>query len=218
MKAIQFIQQDLKRGTRLRPPLLLLVGVATLAFPIVSGIGFRQDYVGVFDLRILIPNLLGALLLGLSVMAIFQTRFRSGKTFNLAAFALGLGLLLASERVIFPAGDRTFYASPLVFWNETVRCFAKGILEGLLMGLALSFSVFRFSSWPSRRWRALIAFAVGVSGAVMLGFHCDSSSASHVFIGHVGQGLVTGLGAYFFQSRLFSTKVRNLFPKLGSLP
>ena len=217
MDAIQFIEQDLKRGKKHETLLQIVVLSAALLFPVALGIGLRRHYAGALEPRVFIPNLVATFLLGGGLLWMFRSRFSSARIFYWAMLAFALGLILATERVFFPVGERTFYASSDVFWGETGGCFLKGAVESLVLGAALSFISFKYSAWPSRRWRALISVAIGVSGAVMLGFHCDSSSPEHVLIGHVGQGVFTGLIAFFFQNRIFASKMKTLFPTLKRL-
>lgn len=213
MDALQFIQSDIKRGKR-KTWIYALLALVTFLLPIAFGIGLRDDYGGVFDLRVLIPNLTACLLLAFGAFLVFKSRFSSSRIFNWTLIALGIGLILATERVLFPAGPRTTYASAFIFWEESGRCFFKGALEGIVLGGCLSLFALFFSSWPAHRWRVLISVTAGVSGAIMLGFHCDSSSPFHVLIGHIGQGVFAGFCALFFQNRIFTSKMKNLFPNI----
>ncbi len=207
MEAIDFIESDIRRWKQSRALVrALIVGIALI--PVLLGIGLRDSFENVFSLRIFVPNLLAAIVLGGVVFASFDEGFSSAKILKTAKLALLFALLLATERVLFPSGPRTQYASASVFWRESGRCFFKGALTSAVMGAWLICVAFVFSSLPARRWRILISVVCGVAGAVMLGFHCDSSSWGHVLSGHVFPGVVLGVLIYFAQETVFRLKLR----------
>jgi hypothetical protein len=211
MDAIEFIQKDMNRGRK-----KLWVSLAALTFlcPVLLGIFLRDDLNGVFEPRVFSANLGAAALLSVGVFSIFKQRFSSSKAFAMAIVFAFLALFFATDRIFFPVAERTPYATDAIFRVETSRCFLKGAFETSILGACLVISSFLFSSWPSRRWRALISVIAGVSGTVMLGFHCDSSSVSHVALGHIGQGVLVGLIFFGLQEFFFRLKMRSIFPGL----
>jgi hypothetical protein len=172
----------------------------------------RDDLVGVFDPRVFTPNLLAALAIAVLVFAAFAQGFSSAAVIKRAAPVLTLALLLATGRIFIPGGERTLYATPEIFWNESLRCFLKGLVATGAVATWLAVFAYSLSPLPARRWRTLLAAASGVSGAAMLGFHCDSSSSAHVVLGHVAQGLVAGTVFYAIQEILFRRRLKNSLP------
>ena len=197
MDVIGFIEKDLGRARSKSPLSRVLLGTVVFALPVALGILMREDLIGVLDARTLLPNLIAALLTAVVFLLSFRRNLASGRALRLAGLGLCLASGLAVERVFFPSGLRTTYPSSDVFWHENLRCFTKGGSTTLITGAWLMGCAFLASAWPSRRWRAIFAVLAGVSGAVMLGFHCDSSSAGHVLIAHLGQGVVLGLRRIF---------------------
>ncbi len=95
-----------------------------------------------------------------------------------------------------------------------MKCFTKGGITTVVAGMWMTLFAFAIASWPSRRWRALLSIEAGISGVIMLGFHCDSSSVGHVIIAHLGQGIVLGLLVFVGQELYFYTGLKNSFPGL----
>ena len=212
MDALGFIEKDLKRSGRAGSPFVFggIWGAALV--PAALGLGLRPSLGGVGGPHVLIPNVLAALLLAL---AAWLTRQRTPRAFQAVRAALVVAALLAIERAIFPPGGaRTTFASPEEFRTATTACFAKGALATIVTGAWLGILAFAFSPWPSRRWRAIVAFGAGVSGAVMLGFHCDSSDWNHVLLGHLGQGVAMGAGLFIIFEGVFQLGLKSRLPEL----
>ena len=212
MSAIDLIREDLGRAGR-RPRWVewgLVAGVAL--GPMALGVFLRDSYDGVLEPMVFLPNLAAAILLAGAGAASFRRNYDGERLYRLCLVALAGALVLSVDRVIFPSGARTRYASSLVFWIEASRCFWKGSIVALVFGSWLSLFAFRFAAWPRRGWRGLIAVATGVSATVMLGFHCDSSSAVHVGLGHLGPGILIGVVVYHAQKWLFAWGIRRRLP------
>ena len=214
MEVIQFIQNDIQRSSQQSAwkRNLLLFGVFLL--PVALGILLREGLDGVFDTRTFIPNLLAILSLTFSVS--FLVRKNQPKTdFKWAMGGLLLALYFATDRMIFPPGDRTVYSSSESFWHECFRCMGKGGATTALVGVWLAVFAFTISSWPSRRWRGFLSMSAGIGGVIMLGFHCDSSSIEHVLVAHVGQGVLVGAFLFLAQEVFFYLRLKQAFPKLA---
>jgi hypothetical protein len=214
MEVIQFIQNDVQRSSQQSAwkRSLLLFGV--FAAPVALGILLRDSMNGVFDTRTFIPNLLAILSLTFSVS--FLIRKAQPKTdFKWAMGGLLLALYFATDRMIFPPGDRTVYSSSESFWHECFRCMGKGSATTALVGVWLAVFAFTISSWPSRRWRGFLSMSAGVGGVIMLGFHCDSSSIEHVLVAHVGQGFLVGALLFMAQEVFFYLRLKQAFPALS---
>jgi hypothetical protein len=215
MDAIAFIEKDMKRGQKKSATALFLFSIVTVLFPAVFGVLLRDGYEDVFNSRTFVPNTAAAILLFLFPFFYDRRNQFKSRVFRLVLFCLLFALFLATDRVYFPPAARTVYLSNEDFWHESWKCFAKGAFTIALMGIFLSYFVFGVSSWPSRRWRILAALTSGVSRAVMLGFHCDSSSFSHVLVGHMGPGFVVGSFVFGLQEVIFFMSLKKIFPKLA---
>jgi len=215
MDAIEFIEKDVKRGSANRSITRILASIGAVLIPIALGVGLRDGLDGVFTPRILIPNLVAAVLLGVVISASYGRLFSSFTTWRWSRWGLVCAMILAIDRVVFPIGVRTSYPSQAIFWQESLRCFTKGSVSAVVLGAWLILFAFGFSSIPSRRWRVLISFAAGVSSTVMLGFHCDSSSWEHVLYGHVGPGAAVGTALVLIQELLFKIKLGSALPSLA---
>jgi len=215
MDVIKFIEKDVERGKRRSWLIMIALLLATALFPVLFGIFLRDDLNGVFEARIFIPNLMAAILLGLFPLFYARRNQISKWVFPLIALTLGFSLFLAIDRIFFPPAIRTVYASDESFRHETLLCFRKGAFSASVMGIWLCYFAFMISSWPSRRYRFLLSAVAGISSAVMLGFHCDSSSVSHVLVGHIAPGIVMGLMVYFAQEMVFVRGIRKAFPGLS---
>ena len=213
MDALEFIQKDISRARSSSRPFIIM-GLVLFLLPIVLGIGLREDNRGIFDPRIMLPNLAGAFILMAVLISGYSKNWSSRSVFAWGALGIALGLFLATERIFFPPGMRTIYTSNEEFWHESARCFIKGGFTTVIAGLCLSLFAFGISSWPSRRWRIFLSFSAGAIGAVMLGFHCDSSSVGHVALGHVGQGLIFGLIIFIGQEIFFHAALKRRLPIL----
>jgi hypothetical protein len=215
MDAIDFIEKDNTRGMRRGAITRAVVAAAAVLVPMGLGLGLRDSADGAFAPRVFLPNCLAGLGLAIAIGGMFRGRFASEQVFRRAWSLLPLVLLLATERIFFPPGSRTIYADGAQFWQESARCFLKGGLTAGLFGAFLCLAAYRFSCWPSRRWRGLLSAAAGIAGAIMLGFHCDSSSWSHVLVSHIGAGAVLGLMLFAGQEVLFGALMRRAFPRLS---
>jgi hypothetical protein len=215
MDVISFIEKDIIRGQKKLPIFAFFFCAVTLLFPAVCGLLLRDDNIGVYEPRVLIPNMMAALLLILFPY-FYDRRTSFGKRALVSVLVgLALALFLSTERAFFPPFERTVYASSQIFWMESRLCFLKGGLTVAIMGGYLSYFVFGASSWPSRRWRFLASLVSAVSGAIMLGFHCDSSSFEHIIIGHIGPGILVGFIVFIVQDLIFVFKLKNNFPNLS---
>jgi len=213
VEVTQFIEDDIKRASNHSPRIRILVGAGVFLFPVALGIFLRDRTDGVFDPRTFVPNTLAILALVFS--ASFLVRKANPKSdFKWGMLGLLMALYFATDR-IYSAEVRTEYASSESFWRESLHCFTKGGLTTLVMGLWLAFFAFTISAWPSRRWRAFLSVASGVSGAIMLGFHCDSSSVAHVLVAHVGQGIVFGVVLFLAQEAYFYWGLKRAVPGLS---
>jgi hypothetical protein len=214
--AIDFITQDIARSQRPRGALDGLFALGVFLVPVGLGLLLREDMKGVMEPRTLIPNLLAALFIVLLCSVVFSRNYFGNRLFKIAFSILILGLLLATDRIFFPVGGlRTLYDSSETFWRESFRCIEKGALASFVSGLWLSVFAFTLASLPGRRWRALICASAGVSGTVMLGFHCDSSSVGHVLIAHVGQGILVGVLLFVTHEFLIRSKLLRRFPSFA---
>lgn len=210
MNAIDFIENDVRRATRGKV-FRLALGAGIFAVPVLLGIGLRNGLEGVFNPRIFFPNLLASALL--FSVPLFYERRSTKKNLGWILLGLIVSLFLATERVFFPVFERTSYASNSEFWYESAKCFYKGGMTTLASGALFILLAFGVSSWPSRSWRILLSIAAGISGAVMLGFHCDSSSAAHVLAGHLGPGILFGLILFGIQEILFISGLKRALPQ-----
>lgn len=214
MDTIKWIQSDIERGHFVRSWTragLLAIG---LFFPVLFGLLLRQDFSDVFALRVLIPNLVSAMLMIFAFKAVYETNFNERLALKIAAVLLILSVFIAAERTLFPAGPRTTYASTEIFWYESQKCFRMGAGATLILGLYFASLSYLTASWPSRSYRALIAGAAAVSGMVTLSFHCDSSSVAHVFLAHFGQGVIIGFIVFSLQETFYLIQLKRKFPKL----
>jgi hypothetical protein len=213
VEVTQFIEDDIKRASHRSPWLRVLLGAGVFLFPVTLGVFLRDRIDGVFDPHTFVPNTLAILALVFS--ASFLVRKANPKSdFKWGMLGLLMALYFATDR-IYSADIRTEYASSESFWRESFHCFTKGGLTTLVMGLWLAFFAFTISAWPSRRWRGFLSVAAGVSGAIMLGFHCDSSSVAHVLVAHVGQGIVFGVVLFLAQEVYFYSGLKRAIPGLA---
>jgi hypothetical protein len=214
MEVIQFIQNDVQRSSQQSAwkRNVLLAGVFLL--PAALGILMRDRIDGVFDTRTFIPNVLAILALTFSVSFLFR-KSQPKTDFKWGLAGLLLALYFATDRMIFPTGERTVYDSSEAFWRESFRCMSKGSATTALVGVWLMVFAFTISSWPSRRWRAFLSVSAGIGGTIMLGFHCDSSSVEHVLVAHVGQGVLVGAVLFLAQEVFFYVRLKQAFPKLS---
>jgi hypothetical protein len=214
MDAIKWIKSDLERPRNYGQGMRTLFLIIILILPACLGIALRDGLSGVFVPRVFIPNIIAATALALAFRAAYKNNFNSRQSFIFGFVLLILCGFLANGRAFFPVGERTVYHSTSLFWSENLGCFTKGGIMTLVMGIYLSAISFVTSSWPNRRWRAYLAAVSGMSGMIMLGFHCDSSSLGHVFFGHFGQGLILGVVVFLLQEILFRLQVRRALPDL----
>ena len=214
MDAIKFIQNDVERAHQTSPWVRASLLVVALFFPILFGLGLRADFHGAFALRILMPNLMSAMLMIFAFKSIYEVNFHERVAIKIATILLVLSVVMAAEKVMFPAAARTVYANNEIFWKENRACFSVGALSTLILALYFGILSYLTASWPSRSYRALIAGTSGVSGMVMLGFHCDSSSLPHVFLSHFGQGFVVGLVFFVAQVFFYAHQLKRKFPTL----
>ena len=214
MDIIKFIEEDIQRNKQTPGYKKYVIIIGTALLPVLLGIFLRDDLNGVFDPRNFFSNLVAALLL-LSIPTLYEKRSAYGKIIlSIMLISLALSIFFATERMFFPGSNRTSYVSEAIFWHESKQCFIKGTFASLIMGVWLTIFAFKLSSWPSRRFRLVLSFTAGISGTVMLGFHCDSSSVAHVLTSHLGQGLITGLLVWVVQELIFFSKIHKLFSKL----
>lgn len=211
MDVIEFIGKDVKRGSsnRTMRDIFLILGIvsATALF----GLGLREGLDDSFDLRTFLPNLMAMCLLSGLMVASYRKSFSSQRVLVVASGALVVALLLSIDRVFFPPGLRTIYASQDSFWIESEKCFFKGMIATVVLGLWMTLMAFKFSAWPSRRWRGLLSVTSGIGGTVMLGFHCDSSSFAHVIFGHILQGVLAGMFIFALQEFFFRMLLKRQF-------
>jgi hypothetical protein len=214
MDTIKWIQTDIARGHLIRPWTRAIMLAVGLFFPILFGLLLRQDFNDVFALRVLIPNLVSAMLMIFAFKSVYETNFNERLALKTAAVLLVLSVFIAAERTLFPAGPRTTYPSPEIFWSESQKCFRMGAFATTILGLYFASLSYLTASWPSRSYRALIASAAAVSGMVTLSFHCDSSSVAHVFLSHFGQGVIIGFIVFFLQEVFYFIQLKRKFPEL----
>ncbi len=210
MDALDFVKKDMAKNSRRPRWLTGIFAGGVFLLPVLMGIFLKQDLKGVFTARTLIPNVAAALFLVLAALTILKRGSRARGLYTL----LGAALLLATERVVFPLEPRTVYETLQIFWAETAKCFAKGSLATTATGIWMVFFAFTISAWPTRTSRILISFLTGVSGVIMLGFHCDSSAPTHVLVGHLGPGVVLGIVIFLIQEVIFRSALKKNFPGL----
>jgi hypothetical protein len=207
MDTIAFIRNDVEKDAQISGWRLAVFGLGTAAIPAALGLFLREDWRGVFELERLVPNILAAVLLGLFPV-LYRRRIAGGvRAYPKMAIFLALAVLFAAARLAFPGGDHTQYDSSAAFWSATRVCFGKGAIAAAVTGLWLGLLTLYSFSLPSARWRKLIAAAGGTAAAVMLGFHCDSSSVPHVLLGHILPGAVTGFAIYAVLTVAFHRRV-----------
>jgi hypothetical protein len=208
MDTIEWIKLDLARAKKV--PVVLRILFATIFFLIPIGVGLlsRKDLDDSLHAAILIPNLLAMVALGLAWLEVSRQNFSSRQAFRFALFLLPLALFFALDRLFFPGGPRTEYLLESRFEHETLQCFLFGGATTLGVGLYLTLVTFLTSSLLSRRARFFLSIASGMSGAVMLGFHCGSSSIAHVMWGHLFQGIAAGILIFGLQEIIFAIRLR----------
>jgi hypothetical protein len=218
MDALKFIEDDIQRSNRGGLGALHWIALMAASFPVIVGLGLRESFGGAFEPREFIPHIIAALILGEVIWLSLGSGFSSKLAYRTAWAALVLVGLLACAKLfyplIFPGEVRTSYLSSHVFWIESMHCFSKGSLTAAFFGAGVIGAVMGLCPLPMRRWRVLLSVIVGISGAVMLGFHCDSSSWGHVLVGHLGPGVLLGVVTGFFQEYLFRRRIQTHFSAL----
>lgn len=211
MDAMEFIEKDLHRG---RGNQALLFAILFAAWPVVFGLLTRGSYGGVFLPRVFVPNLLAATALGAAAWLLFRSPSPASRFARLMSALIFAGSLLAVERVFFPPGERTVYGSFELWRHDALLCFLTGSVAAIAGGALLALILFRARAWPTTRTRMFSAAAAGVVAAVTLGFHCDSSSPSHVAAGHLLPGLAVGLIVFIGLDWILRRLLAKNFPEL----
>jgi hypothetical protein len=214
MEAIDWIKRDLARPQTISPRTRFMLFLFFVIFPVALGILLRESMEGVFHAVVLIPNLTAFLLLSLVYYRVQQKNFCEKQSFTLALWLLPLALLFATSRIFLPDGLRTETVLPGLFEKETFQCFVTGAFTTLVSGIYLSIATAFSASVLNRRARFFLAMVSGISGTLMLGFHCDNSSVAHILWGHVLQGIMAGFLIFGLQEVLFAIRLRKAFPAL----
>lgn len=215
MKVIQLIEADVARVTTTPIWKKLLFSILLFLTPAALGLFLRADLNGVFELKVVLPNLLASLFLA-SLPFTYEARAINKNYFLGSVLLMGASLFLASERVCFPLAPDAGFTNSAAFWSASANCFMKGSLATFVMGTLYSVFIFGFSSWPSRRYRILISGMSGVAGATMLGFHCDSASLAHVASAHWGQGVLIGGVGFVIQEMYFRYRLKTQLGEWGA--
>lgn len=197
MNAVDFIKSDMgkKSSTPFTHHLILYFFI--FIFSLVYGYVSRDDHGATLRLSSVIAGVAGFIVLVFSL--------RKPKL-----WILGVGFLLSIQTAILNS-------SPSSLWDGTLACFLKGCLTTIIVGLILAGFTFRFASWPVRRERMMLALSAGLSGALMLEIHCDSAFMGHVLVGHVLQGLVSGLVVFGILEIVFIKSVKASFPNIDNI-
>ena len=214
MDAIKWIEDDLNRQKRTTNLARTFFVFVLISIPGFMGLGMREGLDDSMNSRLLLPNMIATVFLGFIFKKLFEQNFVFAKNIRLYFVLFLLSLGLATERVFFPIAERTAYSSDAAFFHEFLGCFLKGGLTTFVAGVYLAFVSFTASSLPLRKSRMLISALAGLSGTLMLGFHCDSSSYAHVLLAHVGAGVVMGLLVYLLQELLFVARIKAGIPEL----
>ena len=215
MDAIKWIEDDLSRQQRTPSILRDLFVFVLISIPVLMGLGMRAGLDDSMSLRLLVPNIMATVLLGYLFKKIFEQHFVLTKNLRLSLGLFLFSIILGTERVFFPITIRTTYSSDAVFFREFLACFFKGGLTGLIAGIYLSIISYTATSLPLRKSRMFIAALSGLSGLLMLGFHCDSSSLAHVAFAHLGAGVSMGLVVYVILELIFIAQLKSRFPSIN---
>lgn len=212
MDIIQFIEKDIKRDNKNSSVFYVTVFLIVTLLPSALGIFLRDEHIIVWEYRTFVFNALAAVLLGSSAILFYRRQNFSAKWNHWAWLFISFSILFSVKRLFFPSENlRTVYQSMTQFWTETILCFEKGSFATLALGGTLIVFSFMLSSTPNRKRRFLTSLIAGMASLVMLGFHCDSSSIGHIFLGHLGPGVVCGVLLFILQEGLFYFKIRSQF-------
>ena len=214
MDTIEWIKRDLENAKKTSPQKKIPLLLVFVLLPLVLGLGMRASLDHSLEPRVFVPNLIALLLTGFAWFWVDRKNFSRLQGFRLALVFNVLSLGFAIERIFFPIGPRTEYSLPGILEQESLQCFLKGGASSLFVGIYLSIVTLFTASTLSRPARFLLALTAGISGTIMLGFHCDSSSVAHVMWGHVLQGVAAGLLIFGLQEILFLLNLKKSFPRL----
>jgi uncharacterized membrane protein YeaQ/YmgE (transglycosylase-associated protein family) len=205
----------MKRKTQTPLAYHVFLSLSILVFSIIFGLFIRDDHGSGLRISSLFAACLGSTLMLILLRLILEQEYFSKKILTAITFLFVICILFSMQTALF--NHANIYATSEIFWFEVQKCFFKGCLSTFLVGLVLSIFSFKFSAWPSRSGRLLLSSVAGLAGAYMLEIHCDSSFIPHVLLGHLAQGMISGLGIFFWMEVLFVWHVKKSFPELKSL-
>lgn len=194
MNAVDFIKSDISKKTTTPFSYHLILYFFVFIFSLVYGYVSRDDLGATLRLNSLIASLLGFFVL---IFALRKPRM----------WILALVLVLSIQTAIL---NPTGFSG----WHGTLGCFLKGCLTTMIVGILLAGFAFKYSAWPNRGQRILLALSAGLSGSLMLEIHCDSSFLGHVLVGHVLQGVASGLVIFGIMELMFIQGVKKAFPHI----
>lgn len=206
MNAVDFIIKDIQKS-KIGPMSQCLLAITLFFSSLGLGFFLRDDNGNGLQMSSMVSALIGYALLLVTLKKIQQHKL---------SVLLVFMIFILSAFTAF-TDTRTIYSSSEIFWHEGFRCFTKGVISTSLTGIALSFFAFTVSSWPNRTQRLALSYVSGLSGALMLEIHCDSSSWGHLLFGHHSQGLLAGIFIFVLLESLFIWKIRGSIPSIRKM-
>jgi hypothetical protein len=206
MKILDFIENEAHR-TKSSKTLLALVCVLGVFALAAYGLGLGFESRAPFQLAQALPPFVMSLLLGATLYSFLSAApWRRKAPWLLVAFVAFLSLSFLHPYTL--SSLKGFEMGP-DFWAACWHCMSYSAGSSALATLVLAGLFWKFLPLPSARWQKVFAAVPGLSGVVVLTYHCVGSEWTHVAASHWGQLFIVLPLAYLALRGVFSRRTRD---------